>query len=386
MNSYFPPSYEDSRARFLLDLERIRFKWPLTRLGAHPLKDHPSLGIDWLWAEPRKHDTLVIVTTGQHGIEGYAGAAMLKIFMQEFAPRLDHTNTGLLLVHAINPWGMQHRRKVNENGVDLNRNFISDGNFDPALNPDFKMLADLLTPGRPVRSAARESLSFWWRVLKAILTVGTSRLSTAALLGQHHTPEGFFYGGQGHEEGTSVLMALYQKALEEYRSVVQMDMHTGYGPRHQMNIIIPPAEPLSSRQAAHKFGYPRVQKIDAREFYAIHGDMGEYFYRLRDAHHPGKGLFACGFEFGTFGDSLPARLRSLRAMVLENQLHHHGAQNERARKWVRREFDGLYFPTRAGWQRKALADCRRAFEGILKAYDLLATPALQPRADPSRRS
>lgn len=31
-------------------------------------------------------------------------------------------------------------------------------------------------------------------------------------------------------------------------------------------------------------------------------------------------LFAGGFEFGTFGDSLPALIRSLRITILENQL------------------------------------------------------------------
>ncbi|MEW5941083.1 MAG: DUF2817 domain-containing protein, partial [Chloroflexota bacterium] len=137
MSSLYPESYSSSRARFLLDAERIRPRWFSSRLESHPLKKHPDLSIDWLWAEPRVKENLVIVSTGEHGIEGYVGSAMLKIFMDEFAPRLNPENTGLLLVHAVNPWGMKRNRKVNENGVDLNRNFIYNNAFDPSINPDF---------------------------------------------------------------------------------------------------------------------------------------------------------------------------------------------------------------------------------------------------------
>ena len=140
MDSLFPTTYEESRARFLYDAELLRPRWIATRLETHSLEDFPELGIDWLWAEPRTKETLVIVSTGEHGIEAYVGSAMLKIFMEESAPRLDAGKTGLLLVHAINPWGMKNYRKVNENGVDLNRNFIFDGAFDSSINPDFSKL------------------------------------------------------------------------------------------------------------------------------------------------------------------------------------------------------------------------------------------------------
>jgi len=371
MDADYPSSYAESRDRFRLSLGLLSSNWPGARLETHPLNADPSLSIDWLWAEPPKKENLVILSTGEHGIEGYVGAAMLKLFIEEFAPRLNSENTGLLLVHAINPWGMEHHRKVNENSVDLNRNFVFDGNFDPSINPDYQALGFLLTPRRPVRPFALENLSFWGRVLRALLTLGIGRVSTATLLGQYHTPDGFFYGGTKYEESTAVLMNLYRRALAEYEQVIHMDMHTGYGPRYQMSVIVPPLETLSSAEFSRKFGYPLVQKIDASEFYAISGDMGEYVYRLRQAHFPYKRLFACGFEFGTFGESLPARIRSLRAMVLENQLHWHGAVNEAAEQAVRREFEALYFPSEPRWRRKALADGRQAFEGILRAYRLI---------------
>ena len=371
MDSYFPSTYEDARARFLQSLNMIQQKWHSTQLETHPLKNHPDLSIDWLWAHARKKETLVIISTAEHGIEGYVGYAMMKIFLEEFTPRLNPEYTGLLLIHGLNPWGMKHHRKVNENSVDLNRNFVFDGNFDSAINPEFHRVRNLVNPQTRIQSFSFENIRFQVRVIRALLTLGTATLTKASLLGQHHTPNGFYYGGTSHQEGTVVAMELYRRALEEYQSVIQIDMHTGYGPRDQMSIIMSPLDPMTSEETSKKFNYPLVLKINAEEFYDISGDMAAYYYKLRDKYFPDKQLFACGFEFGTFGSSLLARIRSLRAMVFENQLHWHGAKNERIADQVRKEFDEFYFPPETKWREKALTDARQAFEGMLRAYQLL---------------
>ena len=371
MDAYFPSTYEDSRARFLSNLSLVRQKWHSAQLETHPLKNFPDLSIDWLWAHAPKKETLIIISTAEHGIEGYVGYALLKIFIEEFASRLDSENTGLLLVHGLNPWGMKYHRKVNENSVDLNRNFVFDGNFDPAINPEFYRVKGLINTQTRIQSFGIENIKFWYRVVKAIFTSGIATVTKAALLGQHHTPNGFYYGGTTYQEGTVVAMELYRRALDEYQSVFQIDMHTGYGPRDQMSIIMSPLDPMKSKETSKKFNYPLVLKINAEEFYDISGDMAAYYYELRNKYFPDKQLFACGFEFGTFGSSLPARIRSLRAMVFENQLHWHGAKNEAIAHQVRREFEELYYPSETKWREKALADGRQAFEGMLQAYHLI---------------
>ena len=166
-------------------------------------------------------------------------------------------------------------------------------------------------------------------------------------------------------------MELYRRALEEYQSVIQIDMHTGYGPRNQMSIIMSPLDPMTSEETSRKFNYPLALKINTEEFYDISGDMAAYYYKLRNEYFPNKKPFACGFEFGTFGSSLSARIRSLRAMVFENQLHWHGTKSEKAAQQIRKEFDELYFPSESKWRGKALADGRQAFDGMLRAYQLI---------------
>jgi hypothetical protein len=371
MDSLFPDSYESSRARFLRQVEPLRAIWPASRLEKHSLKNFPDLSIDWLWAEPRAKENLVLISTAEHGIEGYVGSAMLNVFMNEFAPRLNLESTGLLLVHAINPWGMKNRYRVNSNNVDLNRNFVFDKDFNPRINPDYDLIENFLNPKRPVRTLSLEAIPFYLKVIGNMIHPGKRRVQAASLLGQHRYPQGIYFGGTELQEETIVLMNLYRRALAEYQNFVQIDMHTGYGPRYQMTVIIPPLDPTPSNEAIRKYDYPLVQKIDANEFYAISGDMGEYVYRLRDLEYPDKSVFACGFEFGTFGDSLLALIRSLKITVLENQLRHQGAVSPKAQAQIRAEYEELFFPSEQRWREKALADCRQAFQGIFTAFGMI---------------
>lgn len=371
MNSLYPESYETSRARFLRGAELLRVKWASSRLEHHPLKNFPNLSIDWLWAEPSQKETLVIVSTGEHGIEGYVGSAMLKIFMDEFAPRINVQHTGLLLVHAINPWGMKHNRKVNENGVDLNRNFLYDETFDADSNPYFSKLKSFLAPAYPANSFRIETLAFAARTIKALVTQGISGVMYGALKGQYSTPKSMFYGGAQHEEQTQVMMQLFDTALKEYQTVLLLDMHSGYGPRYRMSITVVPLEPLNSTQLSARFNYPLVLRGDHTEFYATQGDINEYLYELRNREYPEKHIFACAFEFGTYGESLLARIRSLRTMIFESQLYWHGAKDKQTEERIRHEFSELYFPAESAWREKAISDCRQALKGILTAYELI---------------
>lgn len=371
MTSHFPESYESSRTRFKADAKRISALWPSSRLESHPLRKFPDLSIDWLWAEPQHKEKLVVISTGQHGIEGYAGSAMLKVFMDEFAPRFNTENTGLLLIHAINPWGMKHRLRVNPNHVDLNRNFILNADYDPLLNPDFKQLTHFLNPRRPARQLVAERLPFLFQVLKLMLFPGRKHVQRASLLGQHCDPTGIYFGGTETEEESLVLMDLYRSALHDYQTFLQVDQHTGYGPRYQMTMLLSTLDAISSLEAMQKYHHPLIQKMDADEFYMISGDMGDYIYHLRNSEFPVRTVLAACFEFGTYGDSLPALIHSLHTTILENQLRHHGAVDSKAARQIRAEYEKLFLPDENKWREKAINDCRLAFEGIFSAHQLL---------------
>ena len=80
---YFPPTYQDSKAYFRDQLERIRAVWPSAKLDNYAISDADELTIDWITAEPiRKKEKLLLITTGLHGVEGYVGAAMIGLFIK----------------------------------------------------------------------------------------------------------------------------------------------------------------------------------------------------------------------------------------------------------------------------------------------------------------
>ena len=122
------------------------------------------------------------------------------------------------------------------------------------------------------------------------------------------------------------LIDLYRRHIRGYERVVHLDMHTGYGPRYQMGLVNSPLEPRDSEELARRFAYPLVVKADPSEFYPVQGDMIDYVYTLVREELPEVGLYATSFEFGTLGDSLPAHVRSLRTLILENQMHWSGTR------------------------------------------------------------
>jgi predicted deacylase len=373
MQNHFPSTYEESRERFRREFEALRGRWQDSSISAHPISADPSLSIEVAWARPAEMDTLVMVSTGVHGIEGYAGSAMLKLFMDEFTPRLDPAHTGLLLVHAVNPWGMKHRRRYNENNVDLNRNFLWDQHFDPQANPDYEPLNSLLNPARPITNLPLSDAAFAARLVTRIAGVGIARLRNGTLSGQYRHPTGIQFGGQHTQDSTRLLRDVMQQALESCPRVVHFDMHTGYGPRYQMSFVNALREKTPGAELRKRFNYPLILAASPGEFYTTTGDITEYFYQLHEADYPQKQLFSTCFEFGTFGESLPNQIRSMRATILENRLHQHGTPSPQIRQAVRREYEELFLPTEERWRSKAMQDCRQGLGGVLAYYGLLSS-------------
>ncbi len=184
MDALFPVNYEQSRDRFRDEFSMVMRFWPDAALSKHAIDGGESTTIDWMYAPPT-HDYrhLLIFTTGQHGIEGYVGSGMLQILLEEFVPQIDPHTTGLLLVHAINPWGMKHKRRTNSSNVDLNRNFFwsspddsSASSWDRDVNPDYAQLEGLLNPARPLGKIGWSKFVFGLKFFQMVISKGPAAL------------------------------------------------------------------------------------------------------------------------------------------------------------------------------------------------------------------
>jgi hypothetical protein len=368
-NTYFPHNYEDSRFRFQREIDLIRQAWPSASLESHTLSTDQSLTIDWISAPAlRKSKRLLVLTSGQHGIEAFAGFAMLRLFFDEFLSRLDPKDTSLLVIHPINPWGMKNIRRTNYNNVDLNRNFTaSPGELDPKTNPAYDRLNGLLNPPRLLGGLAGGA----FRLVEVLFLIGPRRFHKSALIGQYRYPKGLYFGGKAWQEETCLVMDLFRQHFNDRKQIVLLDMHTGYGQAGTLSVVTSPFEPRTSSQLSRRYAVPRLVKTSAKEFYSIRGDMVDYVYKTMQREQPSTELFAASFEFGTLGSGLPATLSSLRRMIFENQAYWWGTAKPELQQTVKQDFRELFLPRDERWRARALAAARLAFQRILTAEGYL---------------
>jgi hypothetical protein len=362
-----PDSYNESRARFQARLSTLQNLWPDARLTSLPLPGWPHLSTDILTTEPlAAKDRLIVLSTGEHGIEGYLGSAVLELFFEEYALHLNPQSTGLLLIHAINPWGMENRERNNSDNVDLNRNFVTTGFSALAdFNIDYPALSPYLNPRGPLRHLASARLSFIASTAKNFIVFGSRRMREAALMGQYRFQGGIYFGGMEIQPETEAMMKVYREAFAGYREIIHLDMHTGYGPRKQMTLVTSPLEKMPAAKLKDRFDVDLVAAANPDEFYTIQGDMIDWEYGLVRKEFPAVKFFAATCEFGTYGDSIFQAARSLQITILKNQLKQNGGSRE-ASRWVEREYHELYLPSDPAWLEKALNDSRCTFNAVMK--------------------
>lgn len=80
------------------------------------------------------------------------GAAVQLALLDELLALPD--DVALVLVHAINPYGFAHVRRVDGQNIDLNRNFLRPGETWTGAPDGYAELDALLNPERPRGSGA----------------------------------------------------------------------------------------------------------------------------------------------------------------------------------------------------------------------------------------
>ena len=338
--------------------------------SSHPIDEDDGLYIDSFYLPSLDRQTnLIVLTTGVHGIEGYIGAAMLDVFFGELYPTLDRSDTGVLVVANVNPYGMKHLRRYNENNVDLNRNFILDwDSFDLSSNRDYPKVDTFLGPEGKIGNALWHEAGFYLSLAKAALTEGADTVSDALLTGQYEYPQGVYYGGSGDEASTVYLKDVFSRCLDSgYENIVHIDIHSGYGPRYNMVIFNSVFETMTEAESVAAFGYGNVIAHDSESFYATTGDTTDFFYRLAQAKGAETDLFSTCFEFGTIGDEFFDTILSLKYTVDENRNHWYPTDNETSAQIVHENYMELFYPTETQWRQKTVEDFTAAARGVLNA-------------------
>ena len=150
-----PPPFEDGELRLPLTYAecRARFRRAAATVGAaveaHPIEatgpDGQHLTIDVVALGAPRPERALVLLSGVHGVEGFAGSALQSDLVRRLDPSSLPDDVGVLVVHAVNPWGMAHWRRQNESNVDLNRNWRRD-HLAPAQNDAYDLIHPLACP------------------------------------------------------------------------------------------------------------------------------------------------------------------------------------------------------------------------------------------------
>ena len=121
-----------------------------------PCKKNDNLFIDYCYVPSQnKFKNIIILSSGIHGIEGFVGNAIQNMFIVDILEKyIDFEQTGVLILHSINPYGHKYNRRVTENNVDLNRNFDTNENIfnlnDSNYNKAYPKINDFLNPQKKI--------------------------------------------------------------------------------------------------------------------------------------------------------------------------------------------------------------------------------------------
>jgi hypothetical protein len=336
---FFASSYAEARQLFrdaCIAQGAALFEHP------HPLKGPggEALAIDVALVGPADASNLLVVISGTHGVEGFAGSGCQVGWLRLYSRADLPPDTAVLLVHMLNPWGCAWARRQTEDNVDLNRNFCD---FDETLpdNPLYEAIHNMIVNPMAVVRAAKDPSLAAFRAKS-----GDAALAVALFSGQYQHSDGVGYGGSQATWSNNTLRTIVAKHAMTAKRAVVLDVHTGLGPYGYGTLLS--AEPAGSfgLQRARSYFGPGVSAVseDASVPYEVHGNLLAWIAQ----ELPGE-ITCIAIEFGT----LPL------AGLLELQVDDCRMRNFHD-AWaalsttIRRDLTDFFFPATADWLQAAL--------------------------------
>lgn len=225
VNVAFSARYAQARVKFL---EGAAAAGMAIRSFEHPLKgrDGETLAMDVALDGPADAQNLLIVSSACHGVEGYCGSGV-QVFAThdaEWRAKARAAGVAVLYIHALNPHGFSHVRRVTNENVDLNRNF-QDFSQPLPVNAAYADIHDLLLPAQWPPTAENNAA-----IADFIARNGQLKFQAAVSQGQHQFADGLFFGGTAPTWSNTTLREVLRTYGRQARRIAWIDLHTGLGP------------------------------------------------------------------------------------------------------------------------------------------------------------
>ena len=353
----FSPSYAAARRKFQ-QAAAARGLAVDSRVLDLPGAEGETLAIDVVRDGPADASKMLVVLSGVHGVEGFCGSAIQTGVLGLGAPAA--SDTAVLHVHAVNPYGFSHLRRVTQENVDLNRNFVD---FDRPLklNPCYAEIHDALLPTQWPPGPQAEAVLDTYRERH-----GARGLQRAIGLGQHQFADGMFFGGAGPTWSQRTFRQILRDYTAQVRQLASIDIHTGLGPYGVGERIF----------AGFDAGLlPRAQRWWG-ELTSVHTGSstsipmtGPIQTALIQACTRGPHIGIC-LEYGTFPNE-----QVMPALRAEHWLYRHGSADPAQAAAIRQALKAAFYPQADDWKRmvwqQGAEACRQAVAG-LQEVDALA--------------
>jgi hypothetical protein len=248
----FSADYAEARMRFIEAASSVGAD---LQTYAHPLPgpSGETLACDVATLGPDNAQTRFIVSSGTHGVEGFAGAACQVSLLRRI--KALPVDVRVILVHAVNPYGFANLRRTNEDNVDINRNFIN--HVSPPTNDNYTKLHEVMFPPEWIGPPLHESERAWYALLARR---GWEAVLSELTKGQSTHPDGIFYAGFKPSWSNGIWRTIIANE-ENADRIIHLDIHTGLGPSGHGELIYLGSETDVAGNAANEWSGGEARPI-----------------------------------------------------------------------------------------------------------------------------
>lgn len=314
------------------------------RLTAHmnPYAKGPSgedLFVDVATTGPEEAATALLLISGTHGVEGYAGSACQIGWLgsernDAFPPALK-----VVVIHALNPYGFAWNRRVTEDNVDLNRNFVDHTAPYPG-NDGYDELKEAIAPA----DLSAETLKHASDLFRAFVRKHSAfAMQEAVSKGQYRHPDGMYFGGTREQWSAALFRHVVRRELAHCRRVGVVDFHTGLGPYGYGELITEDGADTPAYRRAKSWWGDTVRSTHAGESVSAHVD-GSLDSSI-PALLPHAEVTMAALEFGTY-----STLEVFEALRADNWLHVRGDPKGPDAARIKADIRCAFYPDRDDWK------------------------------------
>lgn len=353
-SQYFSQSYAQARSSFLAAAEAAGLP---VQSHAHPMlgRDGEALAMDVVRDGPADAQSVLIISSACHGVEGFCGSGVQNALLDDTAFRSAAHDAGVAVVyiHALNPYGFSWWRRTTQENVDLNRNFHDFSQPLPS-NPDYAKFAAQIVPATWPPTPNSEAV-----LLQVAAKRGVPALQAIISGGQYSHADGVFYGGREPTWSHLTLRQVLRDHGTQCSRLAWIDLHTGLGPSGVGERIFSCADDAAALQRARAWWGDAVTSLyDGSSSSApLQGLMWQAAYQeCSQAEYTGIAL-----EYGT----LPI-LEMMAALRADQWLENHPETAPERRSQVKQQTRDAFYTNTDVWKQQIVEQAFDAAHGAVR--------------------